>query len=163
MFLNIIFRISLIITILVGPTFAQEEASPTVSAVKVTLDEDEIVALVKEKYKGSPMETFMESNPRLTLLMVRAVKDESIVNLWKNSWIDKTKFYFFGGFFILTILLNWAWRRRQAQTLAPFHHKILPWLIRFSLINGSRIGVFAILFSDEISPVWDLFRKTFEV
>ena len=127
------------------------------------LTEEEIIALVKEKYNGTMMESFMESNPGLTLLTVRVTRDENIKGLWKATFVDKTRYYFFAGFFILSALINWYWRRRQIQTLAPFWQKVASFLARFTLVNGSRVGFFIFLFKTEINPVWAHAKNIFEL
>ncbi|RLA63163.1 MAG: hypothetical protein DRQ88_04430 [Epsilonproteobacteria bacterium] len=146
--------------LLIGPSFAQEAPK---DIEKHPLSEEEIVSLLKEKFKDSIMETFIESNPRLTLLTVRVTRDENIKGLWKATLADKTRYYFFVGFIILTVLVNWYWKKRQTQTMAPFWHKIAWWFARFSLVNGARIGFFIFLFKTEINPVWSHAKNIFSV
>ena len=154
------FILYFLLCLLIRPCLGQE---PTKVVEQGPLTEEEIVVLVKEKYKGTMMENFMESNPGLTLLTVRVTRDENIKGLWKATFVDKTRYYFFAGFFILTALMNWYWRRRQIQTLAPIWQKVASFLARFTLVNGSRVGFFIFLFKTEINPVWAHAKNIFEL
>lgn len=166
MFFKYTVRFFLIFTILTSIGLAQEEisapdqSSPTVTE-QVPLSDDEIAALVKEKYKGTAMEGFVENNPRVLLVIVRTVRDEKIMNSWKEVWKDKTKYYYFIGFFILSVFINWVWKKRLANTMRPFYQSILPWAFRFTIINGSRVAAFIFIFYKEIAPVWEIFKFTF--
>lgn len=164
MFLKILVRFFLIFTIIVSYSFAQEEISAPTEGTptqQVKLTDEEILVLLREKYQGTAMEGFVNGNPRLMELIVKVMRNEEITKLWKETLKDKTQYYIFSGFFILTLLINWWWKRRQIQTLAPFHQKLFAWLMRFTIINGSRVGAFVFLFKKEITPVWELFKKTF--
>lgn len=160
MFLKIFISIHLMFAV---GAYAQEEATPTVKVEKVNISDDEIVALLKEKYKDTVMEGFIKSNPRLTLLVVRTVKDENIINSWKESFKDKTRYFYFTAFLIISFFINWVWKRRQIQTFEPLSHRIGGFFLRFGIINGSRVAFFIFLFRKEISPIWSLFRKTFDI
>ncbi len=127
------------------------------------LSEDDVIAMLKEKHKGSIVGVFMESYPRLVRLTVRATMDENIKKLWANTIKDKTRYYLLIGFFLLTVLINWFWKRDQIRSDNSIPKRVLGFFYRFFLINIARVGFFIFLFPKEIYPVWVLFRKVFSI
>jgi hypothetical protein len=126
------------------------------------LTEDEIISLLKEKHRGSIIGKIMESYPRLTKLAVRLNLDKEVKKVWSETLKDKTRYFVFLAIFLLTAAINWAWRRSQANRMVPLWESIKGWLLRFSLINFSRLALFIILFEFELRPVWAIVRKTFQ-
>lgn len=125
------------------------------------LSEDDVIAMLKEKHKGSVVGVFMESYPRLIRLTVRATMDENIKKLWADTLKDKTRYYLFIGIFLVTILINWFWKRDQIRSDSSIPKRVLGFFYRFFLINIVRVGFFIFLFAKEIYPIWALFRKIF--
>lgn len=126
------------------------------------LTEDEIISMLKEKHKGSIVGKFINSYPRLIKLTVRVITDKEITKIWANTLKDKTRYYVFAAILFLTMAINWAWRRNQSNTIAPFFDKVKSWFLRIFLINFSRFALFVLLFEFELRPIWVLVRKTFE-
>lgn len=127
------------------------------------LTEDDVISMLKEKHKGSVVGVFMDSYPRLIRLTVRATMDENIKKLWADTLKDKTRYYLLIGFFLLTVLINWFWKRDQIRSDNSIPKRILGFFYRFFLINIARVGFFIFLFPKEIYPVWVLFRKIFSI
>jgi hypothetical protein len=127
------------------------------------LTEDDVISLLKEKHKGSIVGVFMDSYPRLIKLTVRATMDENIKKLWGDTLKDKTRYYLLIGFFLLTVLINWFWKRDQIRSDNSIPKRVLGFFYRFFLINIARVGFFIFLFPNEIYPVWVLFRKVFSI
>jgi hypothetical protein len=127
------------------------------------LTEDDVISMLKEKHKGSVVGIFMDSYPRLIKLTVRATMDENIKKLWGDTLKDKTRYYLLIGFFLLTVLINWFWKRDQIRSDNSIPKRVLGFFYRFFLINIARVGFFIFLFPKEIYPVWVLFRKVFSI
>ena len=145
-----------------------EEDVKTPSAATETfesgpLTEDDVISILKEKHKGSFLGVFMDSYPRLIKLTVRATMDENIKKLWGDTLKDKTRYYLLIGFFLLTVLVNWFWKRDQIRSDNRIPKRVLGFFYRFFLINIARVGFFIFLFPNEIYPVWVLFRKVFSI
>lgn len=139
-----------------------EDKKPFYDETKnIPLTEDEIISLLKEKHKGTVVGKFMNSYPRLIKLTVRVTMDKEIKKIWADTLKDKTRYYIFAAILLLTMAINWAWRRSQSNTVAPFFDKVKGWLLRISLINFSRVALFILLFEFELRPIWVLVRKTF--
>lgn len=125
------------------------------------LTEDDVISMLKEKHKGSVVGVFMDSYPRLIKVTVRATMDENIKKLWGDTLKDRTRYYLLIGFFLITVLVNWFWKRDQIRSDNSLPKRILGFFYRFFLINIARVGFFIFLFPNEIYPVWVIFRKIF--
>lgn len=146
---------------LASPTTIEKQPVKEEEIKSGPLSEDEIIQLLKEKHRGSIVGKFMDSYPRLIKLTVRVTMDKEIRKIWKDTLNNKTRYYLFLGILLLTMAINWAWRRAQANRVGYIWEKIGGWVFRVFLINFSRLALFILLFEFELRPIWVLARRTF--
>lgn len=125
------------------------------------LSEGELLKILKERTKDSPVGRYYEQYPKVALYAVRLIRDKesipSIVKIVEN----KERLIHFGSAMLCTIIFAFILKRIMHREGRSFLKAAFYFLVRFTVMSAIRVGVIYYFFNVELTPAAKVFKQTF--
>ncbi len=125
------------------------------------LSEAELIKILKENTKDSPMRPYMDQFPNLTILTVRLIKDQESIPALVKTVEDKKRLIYFTGWMLATFILGFILKRFFHNPNRTFLGAVGMFFLRFYIMLFVRLGLIFYYFHKELKPSLAVVKKTF--
>jgi len=151
-------------------SFSQEEAGA--EQVKLTkiekmfdqvkesfskMADNQVKDLLKEKTKGTFAEGLFEKFPKIYDFLSGFLRSKEAMGSLLSITKDKTRLLYFGLCMLITFIAAFIIKKRD-QNLGK--SMILSWFKRWLMFTAIRLSIIYYFFSDELSPIFKVFKET---
>ena len=116
-------------------------------------DEYTLKGLIKTATVDTPLETFLDKNPRHFDFLVKVLRDDDCIQSMVSALKYPNKFEYFGyatlAIFLLTMLLS---MKQQSSIIIRLGYR----LILFVVMSIAQVGSFVYIFYEHLEPLIDL-------
>lgn len=123
--------------------------------------EKEILYQLLNNAKGTKNYDLMINYPKITLFVVRMIKDKEALPYATKILENKKKLINFAAVMISSVLVGFLVARFVRTKSKSFGKVFLLFLLRVFLMMGLRIGIIIFFFGEELYPLYRVFLNTF--
>lgn len=125
------------------------------------LSEAELLKRFDEATKTSPMRSYMDEFPNITIFAVRLIKDKESIPSIVKILEDKDKLIWFSGIMIFTIVIGFLLKRFTHREGRSFLRAFFYFVLRMYFMLALRIGIIYYYYHVEFTPAARVFKSTF--
>ncbi len=125
------------------------------------MSENQLVTILKENTKGGSAEVYVERFPKLSVFVVRLIKDAEALPMLAKILDDQDKLIRFGGIMLLTVLFGFFLKRFMKKEGRSILEAIGFWFFRFLIMTSLRFGILIYFYGKEIEPTFSVAYRTF--
>lgn len=126
-----------------------------------SLSEDELLKRLKEATKDSPARPYLDSNPKISLVTVRLIKDKESIPTLVKIVEDKQRLIYFASAMLFSILFGFFLKKIMHREGRSFLAACFYFLVRVHIMFALRIGIIYYFYSEEFTPAAKVFKETF--
>jgi hypothetical protein len=125
------------------------------------LSEAELLKILNDNTKDSPMRPYMDQFPNITVLAVRLIKDKESIPALVKTVENKDRLIHFAGWMLGTFILGYIIKRILHNPNRTFLGSVGMFFLRFYIMLFVRLGLIYIYFHEELKPALAVVKKTF--
>lgn len=125
------------------------------------LSEAELLKRLNEATKESPVRTYMDDFPNLTLYSVRLIKDKESIPALVKIVENKKRLIDYVAIMLCTIIFGFGLKRVMHREGRSFFESVFFFLLRTFILLALRVGITDYFFSEELAPAIKIFKQTF--
>lgn len=125
--------------------------------------EEEVAKVLEERIRVLPIGPLFKENSKWFTFFARVLRDEKAVPGMFAIVKDRNRLLTFLGLNILIFIAGYMWKKSHKNTKdeVGFVGSLKRTLTRVIVLQISRIALFIIYFKAEITPFWEITKKTF--